>query len=212
MRIGIIGGTGSFGKGLAIRLSATNQVLIGSRNRNKGEDTATQVKATIGRDVTGGLNEDMANACDVAILAIANLNDAGFLEPLKEPLRGKIVISPIVPMRLDKGLLVTSGAQGSAAEEVGLVLKESKVVAALHHIPALTMMKADWRVDFDVLTACDSKADYEEAAAIIRSIEGLRPLYVGPLFMSRVLESMTPLLINTARLNKLNRLSLKLVS
>ncbi len=200
------------GKGLAARLSAANQVLIGSRSKEKGENAAEEAKAASGRDIRGGSNEEVADSCDAAILAIPGLDDAGLLEELKAPLGGKLVISPIVPMRFENGLLVYSKTTGSAAEDVEKVLENSRVVAAFHHIPALTMAEVDRKLDFDVLVACDNKADYEEASTIVGTVEGLRPLYVGPLSLSRALEQLTPVLINTARLNKLSRLSLKLVS
>lgn len=212
MRLAIVGGTGTLGKGLAIRLSAANEVLIGSRSKEKAENAAAEVKAATGRDIHGGLNEDITSSCDAAILAVPSLDDTGLLEALKAPLEGKLVISPMVPMRFENGSLVYSKATGSAAEDVAKVLEKSRVVAAFHHIPALTMAEVGRTVDFDVLVACDKRADYEAASAIIRSVEGLRPLYIGPLSLSRTLEQITPILINTARLNKLGRLSLKLVS
>ncbi|MDG7007852.1 MAG: NADPH-dependent F420 reductase [Nitrososphaerota archaeon] len=212
MRLAIIGGTGTLGKGLAIRLSAANQVLIGSRSEEKAESAAAEIKAATGRDVQGGSNEDVANSCDAAILAVPSLDDPGFLDALKAPLKGKIVISPIVPMRFENGFLVYSKATGSAAEDVATVLRESRVAAAFHHVPALTMANEDEELGFDVLVACDNKADYEGASAIVGSVKGLRPLYAGPLSVSRALEQLTPILINTARLNNLRRLSVKLVS
>lgn len=212
MRLAIVGGTGTLGKGLAARLSAGNQVLIGSRSKEKGESAAEEAKAALGRDIWGGSNVDIANSCDAAILAIPGLDDAGILEELKAPLGGKLVISPIVPMRFENGFLIYSKTTGSAAEDVKNVLENSKVVAAFHHIPALTMAEVKRKLDFDVLVACDNAADYEEASTIIGTVEGLRPLHVGPLSVSRTLEQLTPILINTARMNKLSRLSLKLVS
>ena len=200
------------GRGLSMRLSTTNQVLIGSRSSERGERVAKEIKTVFGGDIGGGSNAYGANACDSALLAIPSLVDARFLEALKVPLKGKMVISPIAPMHVAEGLLVPSKKLGSAAEEIASGLKESRVVAALHHIPASTLLKTDMEFDFDVLVACDSRTDYDEASAIIRSIKGLRPLYAGPLFTSTILESITPLLINAARLNKLSRLSLKLVS
>ena len=165
-----------------------------------------------GRDVAGASNSDVATYCDAAILAIPSLDEASFLNGLRKLLARKIVLSPIVPMSMDKGLLTYSKTHGSAAEAVAAILKESRIVAALHNVPALTLTKMDRMFDFDVPVACDSRTDYEEASAIIASVEGLRPLYVGPLSISRTLESITPLLINTAKLNKLTRLSLKMVS
>lgn len=212
MKIAIVGGTGTLGKGLALRLSTANDVLIGSRNKEKAESAATEIKAQTGRDVNGGSDDEVAASCDAAILAIPSLDDAGFLEALKAPLEGKVVISPVVPMRFENGLLVYSKDSGSAAEDVAKVLQGSRVVAAFHHIPALTMAQKDRKLDFDALVACDSKDDYAEASKIIGSVQGLRPLHVGPLSMSRALEQLTPILINTAKLNGLSRLSVKLVS
>ncbi|MDG6902739.1 MAG: NADPH-dependent F420 reductase [Nitrososphaerota archaeon] len=211
MRIAIVGGTGTLGKALAIRLSVANQVLIGSRSNDKGVSAAAAVKAESGRDMQGGSNEEVAASCDAAVLAIPGLDDVGVLEALKAPLQGKLVISPIVPMRFENGFLVYSKDAGSAAEDVAKTLQGSRVVAAFHHIPALTMAQKDRPLDFDALVACE-KADYEDASSIVGSIQGLRPLYVGPLSMSRALEELTPVLINTAKLNKLSRLSVKLVS
>ncbi len=212
MQIAVIGGTGTLGRALASRLAVANQVLIGSRSREKGEGAAAEVKAESGRDIQGGSNEDIANSCDAAILAIPSLDDAGFLEALSAPLGSKIVISPIVPMRFESGFLVYSKATGSAAEDVAAILKDSRVVAAFHHVPALTMAKNERKLDFDVLIACDNRPDYDEASAIVKTVEGLRPLYAGPLSVSRALEQLTPVLINTAKLNNLSRLSVKLVS
>lgn len=211
MRIAIVGGTGTLGKGLAMRLSASNQVLIGSRSKEKGESAAAEAKAEWGRDIQGGSNEEVAGSCDAAILAIPGLDDAGLLEALKAPLGGKLVISPIVPMSFQNGQLVYSKATGSAAEDVAKILEDSRVAAAFHHMPALTLAEKDRPIDFDVLVACD-KADYEGTSAIVGSVEGLRPLYVGPLSLSRTLEQITPIIINTAKQNHLSRLSLKLVS
>ena len=212
MKLAIVGGTGTLGKGLALRLSAANDVLIGSRTEEKAESAAAEIKAATGKDVHGGLDEDVASSCDAAVLAVPSLDDPGFLEALKAPLGGKIVISPIVPMRFENGFLVYSKVAGSAAEDVAAVLGNSRVVAAFHHIPALTMADEKEKLDFDVLTASDSKADYEGASTIVGSVEGLRPLYAGPLSVSRALEQLTPVLINTAKLNNLRRLSVRLVS
>ena len=212
MRLAIVGGTGTLGRGLAVRLSAANEVLMGSRTKEKAESAAAELKAALGRDLQGGSNEEVASSCDAAILAVPSLDDPGFLDALKAPLTGKIVISPIVPMRFENGSLVYSKTTGSAAEDVAKVLEGSRVVAAFQHVPALTMAEKDRKIDFDVLVACDNEADYEETSKIVGSVEGLRPLHVGPLSLSRTLEQITPILINTAKLNGLRRLSLRLVS
>jgi NADPH-dependent F420 reductase len=199
------------GRALASRLASKHQVLIGSREKQKGESVAEAIRISSGGEVSGGTNVEVAEACDVAILAVPDL-DLSFLEALRTQLRGKVVISPVVPMRAENGFMVHSKAEGSAAEEIAFVLKESRIVAALHNIPAATILKRDRKIDFDVLVACETKLDYDEASRLIASIEGLRPLYVGSLVMARSIEEITPLLLNAAKLNGLKRLSVKLVS
>ncbi len=210
MKIAVVGGTGKLGRGLAMRLAKTHSVLIGSRDESKGRETAKQLKATAGGDITGGTNESVAKECDVAIMAIPDL-DLALLQPLQGPLEGKIVISPMVPMQMEDGIMKLSMKEGSAAQELASILRGSRVVAALHTVPAPTIADPNHKLDFDVLVACDVKEDYEEASRLIGSIEGLRPLYVGPLSTSREIEALTPLILNVAKMNGLKRLSLKLV-
>jgi predicted dinucleotide-binding enzyme len=68
------------------------------------------------------------------------------------------------------------------------------------------------RLDFDVLVACDNKEDYNVVSRLVTSMDGLRPLYAGPLSMSREIEGLTLVLLNTAKLNGLRRLSVKFVN
>ena len=212
MKIAVVGGSGKLGRGLAMRLSRTHSVLIGSRDESKGQETAKQLKEITGGDVTGGTNETVAKACEMAVLAIPNPDDFALLGQLRGPLKGKIAISPVVQMLMDAGTLKLIEKERSAAEEVASILTETRVVAAFHNLPAGTVGSLDRILDFDVLVACDDRGDYEVVSHVIKSIEGLRPLYVGPLSLSRGIEAITPLLINAAKQNGLRRLSVKLVS
>jgi 8-hydroxy-5-deazaflavin:NADPH oxidoreductase len=212
VKVGIIGGTGALGRGLATRLASANEVMVGSRTTAKAEDAAKRIGLATGSEVGHGLNENVAETCDIAVLAIPDTSEASFIEGLRGPLKGKIVISPIVPMQKGNGLLLYSRKSGSAAEEVASILTESEIVAALHHVPALRVARKATRFDFDVLIACDRKEAYEVVSSVVGTVEGFRPLYVGPLAFARTLESLTPMLINVAILNKLGPTSLKLVT
>jgi len=72
MRIGIIGGTGPAGSGLALRMSvAGHQVLIGSRSKERSEEKAAELIALwpdhkLKFDT--GTNEAAAN-CDLIVVA-----------------------------------------------------------------------------------------------------------------------------------------------
>ena len=72
-KLGIIGGTGKVGKGLAYRWAkAGYQVLIGSRLSTRAIETADELRSKFGPNVEiqGMDNEQVAQNCDVAILTI----------------------------------------------------------------------------------------------------------------------------------------------
>ena len=200
------------GRGLAVRLSAGNDVLIGSRSKERAEIIAGELGTETKRQFAAGSNAEVALDCDIAILAIPDLGDDSFYGELMNPLGGKVVVSPIVPMASNGGMMTHALKEGSAAEHIASILKESRVVAAFHNLPAKTLQRIERTAEFDVLVACDNQSDYDAVASLIHSVEGLRPIYVGPLSAARVVEEITPLLLNAAKLNGLKRLSIRLVS
>jgi len=211
MRLAIIGGTGSLGLGLGLRLSRRHEILIGSRDAQRGKDAAKKLSALTGRPVDGGAAGEIAEQCETAILAMPYDPSQRLLSSLRGALAGKLVISPIVPMKVRESLFVYSLEAGSAAEEAASVLRESRVAAAIHTVPAPLLLKVDVPLDMDVLVAADTKRAYEEAAMLIRDLGAIRPLYAGPLSQARLLEGLVPLLLNLARLNGLRNLSVKFV-
>ena len=71
--IGIIGGTGPQGKGLAYRFAlAGHPVAIGSRSAERSAQTAQELDARLGGGtaVHGTTNAGAARSCDVAVLAV----------------------------------------------------------------------------------------------------------------------------------------------
>lgn len=212
LKIALVGGTGIFGKGLATRLAAKNEVFIGSRSAEKARETASALSSVTNARINGDLNAVVARTCDVSILAVPDVLDKSFLEELSEPLGGKLVISPIVPIVVVQGRLAHGRPEGSAVEVVASILARSKVAAALHTIPAATMADLTKKVDFDVPVCADSEEIFREAAGVISSVDGFRPLYAGPLSGARTVESLTPMILNVAKLNHLKRLSIKFVS
>src|SRR5258705_12557093 len=70
--VGILGGTGDQGKGLAYRFARAGQrVVVGSRSPERGEEAAAAIAAmpgVVGR-VTGAANPAAAQASDVGIVA-----------------------------------------------------------------------------------------------------------------------------------------------
>jgi len=211
MLVALIGGTGSFGKGLAVRLTEKNDVLIGSRDHERARAKASEFSALTGRTLAGNTNLAVAQQCDTAILTIPEALDSGFLEDLRGPLSGKLVISPIVPLYVKEGKFKHAFASGSAAEKVASALPASRIAAAFHTLPAATLAESGRVIDFDVPVCSNSKEVFDECAAVVSSIPGLRPLYAGTLSGARDVETLTPLLLNVAKLNHMKRLSIKLI-
>ena len=99
---------------------------------------------------------------------------------------------------------------GSAAEKVAAALG-TRVASAFHTVPAARLLDVGSELDYDVLVTAETRAVYSEAAALVSSIEGLRPLYAGALRNSRMVEGITPTLLNVGKLNKMRSPSIKIV-
>src|SRR3954471_6170286 len=98
--VGVIGGTGPQGRGLAVRLAASGQrILLGSRDTDKCARIAAEVAerasaaaADVEVSVIGGANADVAGAADLVIVAVPYAGHADILRELAEPLAGKVVV------------------------------------------------------------------------------------------------------------------------
>jgi len=210
MKIAIVGGTGDLGLGLAVRLAGAHTVTIGSRDRSRAEGAAAKASSLSGGVVAGDSNLGAARLCEVAILAVPDLPPRELLSSLKGSLAGKLVISPIVPMKLQDGLFSIPASRESAAERVARSLK-TRVASAFHTVPAQKLLSLDSPLEYDVLVTADTREAYEEAATVVSSVGKLRPLYAGPLRFSRIVESITPALLNVGKLNRIRAPSIKVV-
>ncbi len=209
--VAVIGGTGDLGFGLAVRLASRYAVTIGSRDLPRAAAAAAKASAAAGVRVEGTTNTEAATACDMAILAVPDLPSADLLSGLAEGLKGKLVISPIVPMLFKDGVFSTSLSGDSAAERVARALPGARVAGAFHTVPAPRLAQLAEELAYDVLVTAESRDVYEQAARVVSSVGRLRPLYAGPLMVSRMVEAITPTLLNVSRLNKLKSPSIKLV-
>jgi NADPH-dependent F420 reductase len=210
-KIAVIGGTGDLGFGLAVRLAKAYEVTIGSRDLPRATEAAAKAGALARVRIKAQANRGAARACDIAILAVPDLPPAGLLEPLASSLEEKLVISPIVPMVSKNGVFSLSHPEESAAERVAKALPKSKVAAAFHTVPAPKLALLDEALDYDVLVTADSREVFDKASRVVASVGRLRPLYAGPLVVSRMVEAMTPTLLNVSKLNKIDSPSIKLV-
>jgi len=210
MRVALLGGTGNLGKGLTLRLAILgHEIVIGSRKEEKAKSKAEEYRKIAGDvRITGMRNEDAAESCEIAILTIPWEHAIKTAKELKRVLRDKIVVSPLVPVsKGEKGF--TYNSVKSAAEMVAEVLENKKVVSALHTVPAARFANLNEKFDWDVPVCGDDEVSKKVVIELISEIEGLRPLDAGPLSNSKLVESLTPLILNIMRFNSMGELGIK---
>jgi NADPH-dependent F420 reductase len=196
--VGILGGTGDQGRGLAIRLAKVGQrVLIGSRNVERAQASAGEIAELTGGPVQGKANADVARESDLIIVAVPFDGHASTLTDLKEPLAGKIVIDCVNPLGFGKqGPFALKVPEGSAAEQAEAILTESIVTAAFHHVSATLL--ADLSVDamdLDVLVLGDDREAVAKVQALAGRIKGMRGVHAGRLRNAGQVEALTANLI-----------------
>lgn len=194
--VGVLGGTGDQGRGLAARLGRAGvKVIIGGRDGAK----ASQVADELGnQNVSGASNSDAASKADVVIVAVPWAGHAELLKSLVEPLRGKVVIDCVNPLGFDKqGAYALPVDEGSACLQAATILPESKVVGAFHHISAsLLLDESVGDIETDVLVIGDDREATDLVQSLVNLIPGMRGIYGGRLRNSHQVEAMTANLIS----------------
>lgn len=189
--IGIIGGTGDLGSGLAKGWAAAGyKVVIGSRSCEKAAALAPE----LGAGVVGEDNVGAARAADIVVLAVPFSSHDATIEEIKPVVQGKIVVDAAVPLVPPKVSMVQLPGEGSAAQIAQRLLGDGvKVVSAFHNVGA-AKLHAGGRVDCDVLVFSDDK----EARAAVIEIAGAvanRGVGGGVLANSAAAEALTSVLI-----------------
>jgi NADPH-dependent F420 reductase len=200
MRIGVVGGTGKEGRGMALRWAhAGHELFIGSRDAERARATASELGALVGRAIQGGDNDAAVLASEVVVLSVPYSAHAATLHGLKAALAGRVLIDITVPLQPPKVTAVHLPAGQSAALEAQQILgPETPVVAALHHVSAVHLKDLDHAIDCDVLACSDDKPALERALGLIRDL-GVRAIDAGPLRNAIALESLTPVLLHINR-------------
>lgn len=196
-KIGIIGGTGKEGKGLAYRWSlAGYEILIGSRQIEKAQSAANDVLSMLKQDakVTGLINSDVAETADLVVLTVPYAAHKSMLESLKPHLKNKILIDVTVPLVPPKVTKVQLPPAGSATLEAQAILGEDvKVVAAFQNISYENLLSGE-DVQCDVLVCGTGKVARDIVLQLVKDA-GLIGWDAGPLENSVVVEGMTSILI-----------------
>lgn len=201
LTIGVLGGTGPLGGGLARRFAAAGAtVVVGSRDAAKGARIAAEILADVpAGTVTGTDNASTAQQADVLVVAVPYEGHAELLRGLAGPLAGKIVVDAVNPLGFDKqGAYALDVPEGSAAQQAAALLPDSRVTAAFHHVSApLLLDVAVPSVELDVLVLGEGedREATDTVQALAELIPGVRGVYGGRLRNARQVEALTANLI-----------------
>ena len=85
------------------------------------------------------------------------------------------------------------------------------MVSAYHNLSYKKLCNFDLEIEGDVVVCGDNEEAKQVVMNLTREIRSVRPLDGGPLSESRMIESLTPFLINMAIRNGLSNLGVKFV-
>ncbi|MFV2041310.1 MAG: NADPH-dependent F420 reductase [Candidatus Hydrothermarchaeales archaeon] len=193
--IGFIGGTGNQGRALAYRLAANGEkVILGSRTLEKAEKIVSKYTCEPGSSsLSAGTNAEAAEQGEIVFITLPYKSMKTTLVPLKDSLKGKIVVDVINPLtnnNTHRGI--------SASEELQLHLPKSRVVCAFKNVSSYLIGKVGEDVDVDSIVCSD---DNEAKQKIIELSEriGIPSINGGALENALASELLTRLLL---QLNK----------
>lgn len=221
MKIAVLGGTGDQGLGLALRLAlAGEEVIIGSRDAEKAVSAAQKVLEIAGRDdlkVKGATNAEAAKEAEVAILTVPLQAQMATLGSVKEAIKGKVLIDATVPIDSCLGgsaVRYIDLWDGSAAERAARFLEDqgTRVAAAFNNISASALLDITGPVDCDCLIASDHRDALDLASELAEKIDGVRAIDCGGLENARVIEKITPLLINLNIKNRIRNAGIRITN
>jgi len=227
LKIAVLGGTGNIGEGMVLRLALQNlmtegiknEVVIGSRSKETANEAAKVALLdlencgfdTSGITITGNTNLEAAKAAELIILTIRFDYVLLLLDEIREALENKILVTPIVPMTKEGNLFIYKPpAEGSAALAIRKKVPQStKVVAAFHNVPAGKLKDVvKCKAVYDAIICSDDIEAKKFVMELTRNMGCLKPLDGGPLSQANTVESLTPLLVNLAKLNGLKDLGI----
>jgi NADPH-dependent F420 reductase len=189
VRIGIVGGTGDFGQGLAERLRrAGDEVVLGSR-RPHDEFVS---------------NAEACRFCELVILAIPPQGVAEMCRHLASDLAGRIGVSVASPIVFQDGKPAAAPGELSLAEQAQQAAPSCRIVAGFHTVSARALARVDEPLREDVLLCGDDEEAKEVVAALAERIVEGRAVDAGRLEVARWIEPITAVLLNVNRIYKAN--------
>ena len=196
-RVGILGGTGPAGRGVALRLaSAGHDVIIGSRDADRAVAVAAALSVRGSGSVSGASNDD-ASLCELIVVATPWDSTVATVVALRANLAHKVVVAMVNALvREGREMVALYPPRGSMAAQIAFALPESTVVGAFHHLPAALMEDLDSGLDADVIIFSDSPEARSQVAALIDEVDGLHSVVAGSMSLAGAIEAFTAVCIS----------------
>ena len=195
MHVGILGGTGPAGRGVAVRLAeARIRVTVGSRDAERAAQIVAEMQERVPAvaAMLQGADNAGAAAADVVVVATPWDSAVATVRALREPLAGKVVVSMVNALiKEGREMLAMIPPRGSVAAQVQAALPDSLVVASFHHLPASEMEDLSSGLEADVLVCSDHPEATAVTVGMIEKMRGLRPLDAGSLNQAAAIEAFT---------------------
>lgn len=196
LTLGILGGTGKEGQGLAYRWAkAGYHVIVGSRSEERAIATAEKLNDRLGKELVEGLhNEKAAEACDIAVLSVPYSAQQATLDTVEQYLSGKVLVSVTVPINSDDRFTMAMPEAGSAAQQAQEQLGDQVMVVAAFQNVSHVHLSEDGPVPCDVLVCGDSEPAKEQVLHMV-SAAGLVGWDAGMLANATVAEGLSSILM-----------------
>jgi 8-hydroxy-5-deazaflavin:NADPH oxidoreductase len=187
MKVAIVGGTGAFGRALALRLAeiGEDEIIVGSRDEERAHIAAEEL------GVAGARNDNAVRDVDLVILAVKSNATLETAAELTAAIGKTPVLCVASDLRFTDAGVLPGRHQGSLAEEVARIVR-APVASGFQSFAAANVIEGD---PGDALIAGDD-SDAKQLAIELAERLGARAVDVGPLANSRALEGMTSVILN----------------
>lgn len=218
LTVGIVGGTGPQGRGLAMRLALTRlHVKVGSRQADRAKEAAKEMNRLmasaapgVANDLTftwieGGANTDVVASSDVVLLTVPYENADATLKELQGSFKkGQIFVDVTVPLDFSKGdVQLITPPEGSGSKHLRtLVPAEIPFVGAGKTLPAHVLESLDIPLECNIFVFGDNKDAKATIMEMFGRIPALKPLDAGGMSAAATVEGITMLLIRVNRKHK----------
>src|SRR5690348_12429868 len=206
--VSIVGGTGSLGSALALRLAAPGvKVIIGSRDAQKAQNVVAELKPKMrAGELVGFTNVEAVKQGEFVVIAVPYEGHAQTVQDLKGQVAGKIIIDAVVPLKKIRPFVPPAGSALQEAQEI--LGGEAPVIGALHNISAVDLGNVDSSLG-DVLVCGDDNAAKQKVMEIVERI-GASAYDGGPASSAYVIEGLTDVTIHLNRKYKSNHGSIRI--